>query len=420
MMNRIGLWSLLLLLSVSSAQAANTYYVATSGSNSNLGTQAAPFRDINRGIQALSSGDTLYVRGGTYNEQISSPVNARIPSGTPQQPTTIAGYPGETAILTRETRVQDGFDSVPVSYVLFTNFTVRAPCSGPFDNGFSFGGTTHHVRVTESDITACTGVVIANSTDHIEIASNLIHDAPAPFTSAYGMYINGNHMLIENNHIYNNSGYAIHLYSSGANNVSDNVIRGNIIYGNCFDDGVRNQALNAVIISSGSNNYFYNNILYNNNCLGGGPAITAAYYNGGGNNYIYNNTVYNNNGGGIEINTTAPNTTVQNNIAYNNGSRDIVDLGASGTVLSNNLTTDPSFEDAGAANFKLKAGSAARDMGIAISVVQTDKDGVVRPQGAAYDIGAYEYVDSSCAVRGGPNPTLKPRAANCLQHVIKQ
>jgi hypothetical protein len=39
----------------------------------------------------------------------------------------------------------------------------------------------------------------------------------------------------------------------------------------------------------------------------------------------------------------------------------------------------------------LRAGSPAIDRGVTIAAIQSDKVGTSRPQGAAYDIGAYEY-----------------------------
>jgi hypothetical protein len=38
------------------------------------------------------------------------------------------------------------------------------------------------------------------------------------------------------------------------------------------------------------------------------------------------------------------------------------------------------------------SGSPARDAGVTLSEVPLDKDGLTRPQGAAYCIGAFEFV----------------------------
>jgi len=46
---------------------------------------------------------------------------------------------------------------------------------------------------------------------------------------------------------------------------------------------------------------------------------------------------------------------------------------------------------AGPADARLKAGSPAIDAGVALKEVVADKDGVARPQGKAYDVGAYEF-----------------------------
>ena len=44
-----------------------------------------------------------------------------------------------------------------------------------------------------------------------------------------------------------------------------------------------------------------------------------------------------------------------------------------------------------AGDFHLDSGSSAIDNGATLSEVTTDSDGTLRPQGARYDLGAYEY-----------------------------
>jgi hypothetical protein len=61
-------------------------------------------------------------------------------------------------------------------------------------------------------------------------------------------------------------------------------------------------------------------------------------------------------------------------------------------TVSNNLdNTDPQFVNAAAFNFALLAGSPAIDAGVTLSYVTNDFLGTSRPQGAAYDIGAFEF-----------------------------
>jgi hypothetical protein len=52
---------------------------------------------------------------------------------------------------------------------------------------------------------------------------------------------------------------------------------------------------------------------------------------------------------------------------------------------------DPQFVDAAGGDLSLGAGSPAIDRGVTISAIRADVAGTSRPQGVAYDIGAYEY-----------------------------
>ncbi len=63
------------------------WYSAASGLDSNPGTKALPFRTIQRGVTAAATGDWVLIRGGTYDETVT----------TAAAGVTIAGYPGESA-----------------------------------------------------------------------------------------------------------------------------------------------------------------------------------------------------------------------------------------------------------------------------------------------------------------------------------
>ena len=113
---------------------------------------------------------------------------------------------------------------------------------------------------------------------------------------------------------------------------------------------------------------------------GGGAKTTA----------VYNNTIANNAGGAIDIISDSPNSILTNNIMFGNAAG-VTNYGATGTVLSHNLTSDPKFVNPGAFDFSLQAGSPAIDAGGTIPQVPVDINGVARPQGSAFDIGAYEF-----------------------------
>ena len=50
---------------------ASEYFVATYGSDNNVGSFEYPFRSIQRASEAMSEGDICYIRQGTYHENIS-------------------------------------------------------------------------------------------------------------------------------------------------------------------------------------------------------------------------------------------------------------------------------------------------------------------------------------------------------------
>ena len=73
------------------------YYVcSTHGDDSNAGTSIdAPFATIQQATTVVSAGDTVYVRGGVYEEYI----DANTADGTAANRITFQAYPGETPIV---------------------------------------------------------------------------------------------------------------------------------------------------------------------------------------------------------------------------------------------------------------------------------------------------------------------------------
>jgi hypothetical protein len=78
---------------------AATYYVAGAGADRNPGTLPAPWKTLRRALPALRAGDTLYVRGGTYVENLGGDAPVRIKRGKARAPILVKAYPGERPIL---------------------------------------------------------------------------------------------------------------------------------------------------------------------------------------------------------------------------------------------------------------------------------------------------------------------------------
>jgi hypothetical protein len=75
---------------------AGTYFVSTTGSDSNSGAETAPWRTIGASLSKLQPGETLYVRSGTYAEDIRNPV---IQAGRADARIRVAAYPGERPVI---------------------------------------------------------------------------------------------------------------------------------------------------------------------------------------------------------------------------------------------------------------------------------------------------------------------------------
>jgi hypothetical protein len=117
------------------------------------------------------------------------------------------------------------------------------------------------------------------------------------------------------------------------------------------------------------------------------------------NNVFYDNSLANpGTVSGIEfVGWTGDSTVVIDHNLYfsQNGGADVDNAGGS-VVVKGAIDADPGFVDAGALDFHLAAGSTAVDVGLTIAEVPVDLDGVHRPQGAAYDLGAYERCAGPC------------------------
>jgi hypothetical protein len=106
---------------------------------------------------------------------------------------------------------------------------------------------------------------------------------------------------------------------------------------------------------------------------------------------IVNNIFYNPEGGRtIEAAGFSGTITIANNITMGTAMTDRSSI-PSGMILTNNqLNTNALFVSLGAFDFHLQAASPAIDAGQTLTQVRLDFDGVTRPRGAGYDIGAFE------------------------------
>jgi parallel beta-helix repeat protein len=391
------------------AATGTFYYVSATGSDSNPGTLAASFRTINHAVSFLHPGDTLYIRGGTYNESL----NDVIPSGTSwSAPVTIAAYTGETVILQPPAGASRGIFIDNASYVQISNLIIDGSLiSSKTADGvkisYQRSAYAHDIHITGGEIRNFSenGILITQNTavnanglvGHNVFLNVSIHNNGT--TAGHGIYMETSDSAVTGCTIYNNGEYGIHVYDGDAQvvagdkvNCARNVITGNCLYGNGFGLHSNRRPSNGggITVWFGESNVLYNNLCYGN--AGAGIKID----DGASNTRVYNNTVYNNQGKGdlygidLGANGSVTNTVVENNISYLNGAGNYRNSGRSTTQDHNLFGVDPLFVNAARKDFRLQARSPAIGAGIALPAVTTDIDGVARPKEGACDNGAYE------------------------------
>lgn len=403
------------------AQAA-TYYVATTGNDANTCAQsqstATPKRSFNLALACMSAGDILYIRSGTYTEQIDiQTVNL---TGTAGNYITIAGYPGETVTLS----FTDGANMYgPIKargnrgWFIFENLVLDG-ANGGDGSGWQLRDGNHDFILRNLKITNFKyhGFYISGTNITVQNCKiyNQISLTGLPGTRWYGLYVHdGANILIENNDIYNNPGGGMQAYNGGSGTVTGLVIRNNKIHDN---NTLTSSQVGGIVVMAPdatrpiSGVQIYNNLVYTNGSApthGESAGIristnidSAKVWN----NTVYGNAAYNGNGGwGISIEaSTTTNTVVQNNIVYQNAGGQINNTGM-GSIIDHNMTSNPNFVNASAFDFNLQAGSPAIDAGVGLSQVTTDFKTNRRPQGLTHDIGAYEMGTGSASAPSPPH-----------------
>ena len=122
---RLIAFSLAVLARAGGVASAASYYVATDGVNSNPGTLSQPFATLENAARTATSGDIVYVRGGTYYR------TSTLALSSAQNGVTFRNYPGETPILV---------GGLPITnWSTYSGNILRADVSGQGYSGVHFG-----------------------------------------------------------------------------------------------------------------------------------------------------------------------------------------------------------------------------------------------------------------------------------------
>jgi hypothetical protein len=195
------------------------------------------------------------------------------------------------------------------------------------------------------------------------------HNGPIPCSWFHGIYVSSPDFTVKNNLSYLNASVGIALNHDWARGV----IANNTTFRNGYI-GISANGADFREFTAAGPVVIENNISYDNNNFSTSNQGSYA---------------------GIAIyGTVVAGNAIRNNFSANNHDVEIYMPSDKGVVSGNITTGSPGFvnyQTTGTGDYHLASGSQLIDKGLAANAPTTDLDGITRPQGAGYDIGAYEY-----------------------------
>jgi len=426
--------------------SGRTFHVATTGSDANAGSEAAPFASISKAASVVESGDAVLVHAGVYREKVDI-----TRSGAPGAYVVFKAVGGVAVEDPKSAGWSWNWDGVftltGAAYVVLSGFEVR------HSHWFGIAGSgSHHVFVQNctTDDTGASGIYFHDSHD-VSVRGNAVRRACSATRAMTGgggtqeciSMASVTDFEVHHNEVYESAiseadsvgGEGIDTKESCArgrvfrNHVHDLVRLG--IYVDSWDglltdvevfENVVHACGHGFAVSSENGGTvrrvrIVNNLAYRNRQQGivisswgepgkaDGPREDVA---------IVNNTTYANGdaswGGGITVESrNVRGLLIRNNIASQNAKWQLAVADPSRVTADFNLIDgfrgfayageirgdhpaegDPRFVFPAGGDFHLNEGSLAIDAGSPEGAPAGDLDGIARPQRSGYDIGAYE------------------------------
>ena len=231
-MRHLSLIFLFVCVSGAFGQSGSSFYVSTTGDDSNSGSQTAPWRTVQHAADTVHAGSTVNVRGGVYEELVSINASGNAADGY----ITFRSYPGETAVLDAEHLTPSGRQGVLTihnqSYVRIEGLEIR------------------NFRTAEHRLTPL-GISVMGSGSHIELLKNNVHHIEQTFEGRDAPGRGGN-------------GFGIAVYGTDAKTpISELVIDGNEVH------HLKTGSSESLVVNGNVTNFrITHNVVHDNNNIG--------------------------------------------------------------------------------------------------------------------------------------------------------
>jgi len=382
------------LLACSRFMTAATYYVDPGGSDGNPGSMAQPWATVSHAVAAAQPGDVIVLRDGAYGpEGHTSGFPVRIAK---------AGSPAAWIVVKAEHKWGAVLDCA----------SPTTPCSGYiyldtgaaywvfqdliFQHGSNFGMSAnsspaaHDILVhgcrfeyigqrANDSVYGEAGVYVGEGSSNFTFDGNVFHDIGRTSgkypSNDHGLYLHVSGAAVVNNIFYAPiSGWALQTADGFSG----------LIALNTFAFPMQNNGGHIMLWGANSSLTIRDNIFYD-------PA------------------------GAIAINTSALDIAGGCSVDHNLVTGGTAGF-APGCASSDNILADAGLVDAMTQpyDFHLLPDSPAIDAGVPVPSVTADFDGALRPQGAAPDIGAYEFPSSVPPAANRRTP-LPPKSGTTQQ-----
>jgi hypothetical protein len=274
-----------------------TYYVATNGSDSAVGTSInTPFRSLAKAASVASPGNLIYLRGGTYTTNATISISTSH-NGAAANPIRVQAYPGEHPILDFSPQAFSSSNrGINLSASWWQMYGLEIENAG--DNGMNVSGSSNLIELCVFHNCSDTGLQLSHpASSNLVLNCDGYHNCDGPTDGE------------------NADGIDAKLAGLGPNNV----ISGCRAWENCDDGFDLFAAPFPVIITNCWSFRNGTNLLNIVSFAGDGNGFKL----GGGNipsaNRIFNSLAFNNPQNGFDQNDNSAGLTVDQNTSWANG-----------------------------------------------------------------------------------------------------